>query len=221
MEPRVQGGRAIAYKNTSVRRLHFPESLLQALKQNEIKWRTKPHSEGVVFVLLRQEGETIVDIRVFSTLSDATGDALYAVVHEYPEMFALRREQDLDAGEDKHQKTENATDVIKQVTARPQFEVVEAGPAADNDNPTGTQGTAFVLKPEDPEQQQVPRVPKTRPDFANDEVMMLDDDEEPPYVFWGQYRIASFGLKMEAKRNDGTTVKISVHLKNLRKPVHH
>jgi hypothetical protein len=50
--------------------------------------------------------------------------------------------------------------------------------------------------------------------------ILLGPTPEPTYIFWGDFKIQSYGLKMEARRGDGASVKVSVHLKNLRKPVY-
>lgn len=77
----------------------------------------------------------------------------------------------------------------------------------------------FTIKPEDPELPPRSRLADPAPSFNDRGEMLLADAPEPTFVFCGRYRISSFGLKMEARRADGAAVKISVHLKNLRKPV--
>lgn len=90
----------------------------------------------------------------------------------------------------------------------------------DFDFDAAAQSSFFAIKAEDPELPRPSRIADPAP-YVNDRgEMLLGDAPEPTYVFWGRYRISSFGLKMEARRADGAAVKISVHRKNLRKPVH-
>jgi hypothetical protein len=232
-----------------------------------IKFNSKKHSDRLVFVLVRLVGEQIEDMRVFDQLNDATTEALYAMVHEHPEAFAVPP-QNTTTTEDgrgvKPEPTECASSVIAQLNARPEFvQVRYAGPSSDRTalasvaedqyqgqnadtninaaaNVHGKGKTVFVIKPEDDEQPPLHRIEVTvnggrgrgrstkRQRLADagrdgDDQHDEEDDEgeegEPVYVYWGDWKISSSGLKLEAYRGDGTSVKVSVHLKNRREPV--
>ncbi|KAI3319520.1 hypothetical protein HD806DRAFT_548086 [Xylariaceae sp. AK1471] len=234
-----QLGRPIAYKSTPIHQLYFPESLMLALKQNEYKWKAKKHSETAVFVVVRVVGTDIMDMRVFSTLRDATSDALHTMVNEHPEAFAIPLEKDTEGSNVKFERSERASSVIRQITARPNFQLQDK----DNDNGNGNENdndsaanasnganvaeeadmgeySLFVIKPEDVELPRPPRISDPQPEVNERGEILLGAAPEPTFVFWGDYKIHSYGLKMEARRGDGAAVKVSVHLKNLRKPVH-
>ncbi|KAI0451350.1 hypothetical protein F5B21DRAFT_528022 [Xylaria acuta] len=229
----------IAYKTTPMHQLHFPEGLVLALKQNMIKWEGKQHSEGLVFVVVHQIDGDIADMHVFSTLRDATGDAIWMMINEHPEAFALPRDVDSEGVEIKCEKFERATSVLRDINARPNFVQVPVPAAptgrgcgtehASGSQYTGTLGgssvagfggedSLFVIKEENPGEPRPPRFASPRPDLNNRGELLLGEAPEPTYVFCGKFRIVSFGLKMEARRADGAVVKVSVHLKNLRRP---
>ncbi|KAI0905010.1 hypothetical protein F4823DRAFT_633332 [Ustulina deusta] len=210
----------IAYKSTPTHQLHFPEALVLALKQNTSKWEAKEHAQSSVFVVARIVESDIADMHVFTSLRDATADALYMIVHEHPEAFALRRDKDDDGKEIKLERSEQASTVIQQITARPAFRQVPKTADQSNANGDGVEedDSLFVVKTEYPERPRPPRITDPHPDFNGRGELLLRDAPEPTYVFWGRYKICSFGLKMEARRADGAAVKVSVHLKNLRKP---
>ncbi|KAI1128970.1 hypothetical protein F5Y10DRAFT_239235 [Nemania abortiva] len=252
----------IAYKSTPAHQLYFPEELVLALKQNRIKWDSKKHSEGLVFVVARIVNSDVADMRVFSTLQDATVDALHMMVNEHPEAFALPRTTDADGDEVKPPRMQRATSIIREITARPNFKQVSMSNAivdqGDNSQNTGTQyadyqntspsyrgmsvqtmgreadleadidaeaeaeaeDSLFVIKGETPELPRPPRIADPRPYLNERGEVLLGDGPEPTYMFWGKCKISSFCLKMEARRVDGAPIKVSVHLKNLRKPLH-
>ncbi|KAI8626574.1 hypothetical protein F5Y19DRAFT_488159 [Xylariaceae sp. FL1651] len=220
----LQPSQQVADENTPIYQIHFPEALLLALKQNEMKWTAKTHSESSVFVVVRLVDGDIMDMRVFSTLRDATSDALHMITTEHPETFALPRENDGEGRKVKLERTESASSVMRQITARPDFEQIQV-PRETTEQHDATEADAdgdslFVIKSEDDELPRPLRIPEPQPDVNNRGEILLGNAPEPAYVFWGSYKIVSFGLKMEAQRTDGVTVKVSVHLKNLRKPVH-
>ncbi|KAI0114367.1 hypothetical protein GGR51DRAFT_577389 [Nemania sp. FL0031] len=254
----------IAYKSTPIHQLHFPEDLVLALKRNRIKWNSKTHSEGLVFVVTRIVDSGIADMHVFSALQDATVDALYMMVNEHPEAFAMPREMDDNGEELKPPRMERATSVIREITARPSFaqvpmsstgvefangnpitggnpfagtlyshvqhtyyrgpSVQTVGREVDMDGDFDAEGedddSLFVVKGETPELPRPPRIADPQPFFNERGEVLLGNQPEPAYMFWGKYKITSFCLKMEARRVDGAPIKVSVHLKNLRKPVH-
>lgn len=280
----------IAYKSTPVHQLHFPQGLLLALKQSKIMWEGRRHSAGLVFVVARLVDGDVAGMHVFSSLQDATADALYMMVNEHPEAFARPRTTDANGNELKVPRTERATSIIREITAPPAFEQapipiaipaprpapvgrdggghahahahaqyvgdqycynpafprhgdaqyrgfrddgtnredtidhdfdldLDFGLDFDFDFDLDAQSSFFAIKAEDPELPPPSRIADPGPSFNGRGEMLLGDAPEPRFVFWGRYRISSFGLKMEARRADGAAVKISVHLKNLRKPV--
>ncbi|KAI1299577.1 hypothetical protein F5Y03DRAFT_248541 [Xylaria venustula] len=239
----VQPNPHIAYKSTPRHQLYFPESLALAIKQNAIKWAAKNHNPSVVFVVTRLVGSNIADMHVFTSLREATADALHMIVHEHPEAFAIAPDTDEHGNEIKPERSETAAAVIQEITARPAFKQV-VGNADETESTTASEGDAhlsdeeeslfvrededgsgteegslFVIKEEDGlELPRRSRFADARPDVNGRGELMLRDAPEPIYVFWGKYKIVSFGLKMEARRADGAAVKVSVHLKNLRKP---
>jgi hypothetical protein len=222
------------------------------------KWEGKQHSGSIVFVVARIVDSDIADMRVFSTLQDATVDALHMMVNEHPEAFALPRTTDDDGNEVKPPKVERATSVIRDIAARPDFmQVPRADVVIDRANgnqyvgsrsadnqytssqsagtqhathrntgeqtmgpETDVEDSLFVIKPETPEWPRQSRIAQPQPYLNDRGEMLLGDGPEPIYVFWGRYKISSFCLKMEARRVDGAAIKVSVHLKNLRKPDH-
>ncbi|KAI0399349.1 hypothetical protein F4802DRAFT_612414 [Xylaria palmicola] len=56
-------------------------------------------------------------------------------------------------------------------------------------------------------------------DTEDEELLDLDDADEPTYMFQGSYHFSSFGLSMEARQPDGAVAKVSVHLKDVRRLV--
>ncbi|KAI0856781.1 hypothetical protein F4860DRAFT_528780 [Xylaria cubensis] len=226
----------IAYKSTPMHQLHFSEGLVLALKQNLVKWEDKQHSEGLVFVVVHLINNDIADMHVFSTLRDATADAIWTMINEHPEAFALPRNVDADGVEIKCEKYERATSLIRDINNnRPNFVPMPVTPT--NQEPGGElasgsqtvgissgarlekEDTLFVMmKEESPEMPRVQRFVSPQPDLNDRGELLLGDAPEPAYVFSGKFRFVSFGLKMEARRADGAVVKVSVHLKNLRKP---
>ncbi|KAI1108648.1 hypothetical protein F5Y14DRAFT_459253 [Nemania sp. NC0429] len=242
--PRQQPNPHIAYKSTPVHQLHFAEELVAALKKNKVRWEGRPHSEGrLVFVVARLVGGDVADMRVFGALQDATADALHMMATEHPEAFArLRTTATAGGGEDeiKAPRTERVSSVIREITAPAVFErvpapapapgLVDTNPDLDLDTDVDT-ATAYgstpspslflALKPEDPELPPRSRIADAAPYINDRGEMLLPDAPEPVYVFGGRWAISpcSFGLKMEApRRADGAAVRISVHLKNLRRP---
>jgi len=260
---RLQQNRRIAYKSTPVSQFHYPESLLRALKQNLIKFNSKKHSDRLVFVLVRLVGEQIEDMRVFDQLNDATTEALYAMVHEHPEAFAIPAQTTTEHGREvKSEPSESASSVIAQLNARPDFMQVPQAGRSSNSNSTAFASVAdqyqdqnaetnastaanirdeadtlFVIKEEDAEQPRPhriqaavnsgrgrgraakrPRTVEAQQDGNDNEEDEEGEEGEPVFVYWGDWKISSFGLKLEAYRGDGTSVKVSVHLKNRREP---
>ncbi|KAI1738674.1 hypothetical protein F4680DRAFT_467043 [Xylaria scruposa] len=225
----------IAYKSTPMHQLHFSEGLVLALKQNMVKWEDKQHSEGLVFVVVHLINSDIADMHVFSTLRDATSDAIWTMINEHPEAFALPRDIDDDGVEIKCEKFERATSLIRHINTRPNVVQVPAtnqgpgGKRASGTQSTGTldigsgvglvrEDTLVVIKEECPETPRPQRFASPRPDLNDRGELLLGDAPEPVYVFSGKFRFVSSGLKMEARRADGAVVKVSVHLKNLRRP---
>ncbi|RYC59091.1 hypothetical protein CHU98_g7131 [Xylaria longipes] len=213
----------IAYKSTPIHQLHFPEGLALALKQNMIKWEGKQHSENLVFVVSHLIDGDHAGMHVFSTLRDAMADAIWMMMNEHPEAFALPPDVDADGVEIKHEKYQRATSLLRDINARPSFAQVPM-PAAPNSQGHGSvtdledEDSLFVVKEENPEMPRPPRFASPRPDANDRGELLLGDAPEPTYVFCGKFRIVSYGLKMEARRVDGAAVKVSVHLKNLRRP---
>ncbi|KAI1749500.1 hypothetical protein F4782DRAFT_549775 [Xylaria castorea] len=237
----IQSNPRIAYKSTPLHQLHFPEGLVLALKQNMIKWEGKKHSEGLVFVVVHLINSDVADMHVFSTLRDATADALWIIINEHPEVFALPRNVDADGVEIKFERYERATSLVRDINGRPNFVQVpmpaaaptgqgygseHAGGSQHNNSTTEIGSVAgferedslFVIKEESPGMPRPSRFADPRPDLNDRGELLLGDAPEPAYVFSGKFRIVSLGLKMEARRADGAVVKVSVHLKNLRRP---
>ncbi|KAI0804304.1 hypothetical protein GGR55DRAFT_681901 [Xylaria sp. FL0064] len=215
----VQRNPHIAYKSTPMHQLHFPEALLLAIKQNALKWEAKKHAPSSVFVVARIAENDIADMHVFTTIRDATADALHMMAREHPEAFASSPGSDDDGNEIKQERSEQASSVIQQILARPDFQQVPMAVDQSNANTSDVDGNSlFVIKSEDPEAPRPSRIADPRPDSNGRGELLLRDAPEPTYVYYGNYKISSFGLKMEARRANGAAVKVSVHLKNLRKP---
>ncbi|KAJ2967891.1 hypothetical protein NUW58_g10343 [Xylaria curta] len=177
-------------------------------------------------------------MRVFSTLRNATAEALYTIVNEHPEAFASLRGVDDNGNEVKIEKSESAGSAIRDITARPNFVQVAMSTSTTAKSQSSSEGSqhanipssttiaggndasVFVVKEEDPEIPWPQRIALLEPDVNSRFGTHLGGIPEPTYVFWGKYKISSFGLKMEARRADGAAVKVSVHLKNLRKPTY-
>ncbi|KAI0551239.1 hypothetical protein F4679DRAFT_539769 [Xylaria curta] len=216
--------------------LHFPEGLVLALKQNMVKWDDKQHSDGLVFVVAHLINNDIADMHVFSTLRDATADAIWTMINEHPEAFALPRGIDDDGVEIKCEKFERATSLIRHINSRSNVVQVtmptnqgSGGEHASGNQSNSTLGvgsvgveredTLIIIKEEQfPEPPQPQRFASPRPDLNNRGELLLGDAPESAYVFSGKFKFVSYGLKMEAHRADGAVVKVSVHLKNLRRP---
>ncbi|KAK5633767.1 hypothetical protein RRF57_009481 [Xylaria bambusicola] len=187
----------IAYKSTPIHQLHFPEALILSVKQNASKWQSKEHRPDLVFVVMRVVSSDVPDLHVFTSLGEATAHALHLISYKHPEAFALP--QNNKDGETKAVKSEQGQGKGKGPKIVPSE---SSGSSPEDENPT------LLIKEEDPE---------LPPDFNNRGQLLLRDAPEPTYVFWGKYNIASFGLKMEFRRADGTAVRVSVHRKTLRK----
>ncbi|KAI1349448.1 hypothetical protein F5Y01DRAFT_327359 [Xylaria sp. FL0043] len=215
----VQHNPRIAYKSTPMHQLHFPEDLLLAIKQNALKWEAKEHALSSVFVVARIAENDIADMHVFTTLRDATVDALHMMAREHPEAFASSPGSDDDGNEIKQEISLPTSAMIQQILARPDFQQVPFAVDQSNAGTSDADGNSvFVIKSEDPEVPPPSRIADPRPDSNSRGELLLRDAPEPTYVYCGSYKISSFGLKMEARRADGAAVKVSVHLKNLRKP---
>ncbi|KAI0442910.1 hypothetical protein F4803DRAFT_550629 [Xylaria telfairii] len=236
----IQPNPRIAYKSTPVHQLHFPEGLFVALKRNLIQWEGKAHSESTVFVVSRLVHGDIVDMHIFTTLREATSDAIWMMVKEHPEAFALPATLDDEEGiEIKLEKFQRATSLLRDINARPTFTQVymRAPPgfggnhASSSSQHTGNvrssssvtdveeQDSLFVTKNETGNMPRPQRYTAPRPNYNNHSEALLRGAPEPVFVFSGQFRFISNGLKMEARRADGTIVKVAVRLGNLRKPV--
>ncbi|KAI0508882.1 hypothetical protein F5B22DRAFT_658798 [Xylaria bambusicola] len=219
----------IAYKSTPIHQLHFPEALILSVKQNASRWQTKDHRPDLVFVVMRVVSSDVPDLHVFTGLGEATAHALHLIAYKHPEAFALPQNNDNEGDKAKAVKSEQVPSLIKQVTARPICQQVPSGRkvgklkgpkivlSESSDSDTDDENPMLQIKEEDPELPRPPRIPDPRPDFNSRGQLLLRDAPEPTYVFWGKYNIASFGLKMEFRRADGTVVRVSVHRKTLRK----
>ncbi|KAI0429438.1 hypothetical protein F5Y09DRAFT_342641 [Xylaria sp. FL1042] len=217
----VRPNTRIAHKSTPIHQLHFPEALLLSIKQKMMKWEAKEHAPSSVFVVARIVESDIVDMHVFTTLREATADALHVMAHEHPEAFASGPNEDDDGNEIKPGKSEPTSAVIQQILTRPDFQQVPMTTDQSNARTSDVEeDSMFVIKTENPEPPPPSRIADPRPDSNSRGELLLRDAPEPIYVFCGEYKIPSFGLKMEARRTDGAAVKVSVHLKNLRKPAH-
>ncbi|KAI0532703.1 hypothetical protein GGR58DRAFT_522537 [Xylaria digitata] len=220
----VQPNLHIAYLSTPMHQLHFPEALALALKQSLSRWEAKAHSERSVFVVLRIVASDVADMRVFPSLRQAIGDALYTIISKHPEAFALARYKNDDGSEMKPERSTQASTLIEEITARPAFHQVHrptnSAHTDSADSADVEEGSLFVIKDEYSEWPQPSRVPDPSPGFNSSGEHLFRDDPEPTYMFWGKYKVSSNGLRMEARRADGSEVKLSVHFKNLRKPVY-
>ncbi|KAI0467680.1 hypothetical protein F4859DRAFT_517845 [Xylaria cf. heliscus] len=235
----IQPSPYIAYKTTPMDQLHFPEGLVLELKKSMIKWEGKQHSEGLVFAVVHLINGDVADMHIFSTLREATADAIWIMMNEHPEAFALPSAVRDDGVEIKFEKHQRATSLIRDITGGSNFAQVLMPTAhngqgygsdfASSSQYTGTMGGSsiahfdegtpfFLIKEENSQTLRPSRFAGPRPDFNNRGELLLSDTPEPIYVFWGKFRIVSFGLKMETRRADGAVVKVSVHLKNLRRP---
>ncbi|KAF2964414.1 hypothetical protein GQX73_g9159 [Xylaria multiplex] len=216
----VQPNLHIAYLSTPMHKLHFPEALALALKQSVSKWEAKAHAESSIFVVLRLVASDVADMRVFPSLRQAIGDALYTIISKHPEAFALAQDKDEEGIEIKPERSTQAATLIQEITAHPAFHQVHRPTySADTDEADAKEETLFVIKDEYSEWPQPSRIPDPSHNFNSGGQHLLRDGPKPTYMFWGKYKVSSNGLKMEARRADGSEVKVSVHFKNLRKLV--
>ncbi|KAI1077970.1 hypothetical protein F5B20DRAFT_249014 [Whalleya microplaca] len=217
--PGFQPDREIATEETPFHRLYYPFSLRASCKMNEHKWNDKvAHSDKTVFVFVRQINDDIVEMLVFESLMEANTYALHVMANKHPSAFAVPREDSPDA-EVKVEEPERAQSVLRQLNTWPSarkdrdvIRLVDGGGEVVEPH--------FRIKSEDPEVRgPIRRLPDARPETNVRGEILLGMAPEAKYLYWGEWKFTSCCLKMEARHRDGTCVKISVSLKNLRKPI--
>ncbi|CAJ2512524.1 Uu.00g055390.m01.CDS01 [Anthostomella pinea] len=215
-----QPNRTVATEDTPVHQLYYPLSLSLALKKDEHIWNDKQgnRSENTVFVLIHQVDDDNEEVFVYLSPTEANVHALELMVKKHPTAFALPR---IEEAEVKKEEYERASSVARKIGLRTAVQSQQIIRVSDAESGNASQHVVeehVWIKSEDPEDQFRARAPDVRPDTNNRGEILLGMGPEIKYIYWGDWKIVSHGLKMEARQLDETRTKITVSLKNLRKP---